>query len=187
MTGASCFHSFYLAFDVVTSPAEMLYGTQLRVPGEFFSQSELRESQTDFLKKLEQAMSELRTSKPAWHSNANPYIDADLQKCKFVFVRTDRVRLSFEAPFEGPYEVDQRCKKYFVVKKGRNKENISIDRLKPPREFPEDMMKTDGKQNNPTQTQKGRNEESENVAENNKPPVQTTRSGRRVKIPSFYY
>lgn len=173
--------------DIGASPAELLYGTQLRLPGEFFTQSKTKESQTEFVKKLRQAMSELRTAKPSWHSTEKPYIEPELQECKFVFVRTDRTRLPFEPPFEGPFEVEQRFKKYFVLKKGLRKEKVSIDRLKPARVFSNETTKSEDvyQSNNESQHKKEDAIESSN-ASNNQPPVLTTRSGRRVKFPSFY-
>ncbi len=59
------------------------------------------------------------------------YIPFSLQECTHVFVRVDRVKRALEAPYEGPYEVVRKLRKYFVVRRGDKEISISIDRLKP--------------------------------------------------------
>lgn len=65
------------------------------------------------------------------HSPPQPYIPPDLLQCPYVWLRTDRVRKSLEAPYSGPFKVLQRYPKYFVLALPRGESTVSIDRLKP--------------------------------------------------------
>ena len=63
-----------------------------------------------------------------------------METAKRVFVRADRVKEPLEAPYEGPYEVLKRRKKYFILKFPKKPDTVSIDRLKPAYELtPENL------------------------------------------------
>jgi len=46
--------------DIQTTSAQLVYGTTLRLPGEFFHQKSHFQPQTDFAKELEEIMREIR-------------------------------------------------------------------------------------------------------------------------------
>ena len=61
-----------------------------------------------------------------------PYVPKELKSCESVWLRTDRVRKSMEAPYTGPFKVFSRNDKYFtIILNNEVKQNVSIDRLKP--------------------------------------------------------
>lgn len=53
------------------------------------------------------------------------------KECRKVFVRVDKVKTGLQAPYEGPYEVVRRFRKYDVIDVNGKNKSISIDRLKP--------------------------------------------------------
>ena len=120
--------------DLGCSTAELCYGTVLRVPGEFWHADVCQAKGPgigDFSDKLSLLMSELSPVQPR-HSLSRPvYISQDLDKCTYVFLRTDAVKTSLQAPYEGPFRVvDRNLKKFKLIIKG--KEVIcTIDRCKP--------------------------------------------------------
>ena len=65
------------------------------------------------------------------HSFPKSYIPKDLFTCKQVWLRTDRVRKSLEAPYTGPYEVLERTDKHFTIKVNNKQTTVSVNRLKP--------------------------------------------------------
>ena len=69
-------------------------------------------------------LSSFKTSKPT-------YIPKNLQTCTHVWLRVDRVRLSLEAPYEGPYKVLARNERNFIIQIAGRDETVSIERLKP--------------------------------------------------------
>lgn len=117
--------------DLRASPAEMLYGTSLRLPGEFFISAKNLTNETQFLKNFRQQMSNIKPVPTSDHSKQDVFIHPELAKCKFVFVRVDAVKPPLKAPYEGPFEVLDRTKKYFKLKWKGKATNISLDRLKP--------------------------------------------------------
>lgn len=117
--------------DINASPAELVYGTTLRIPGEFFYKSKLREPTSEFVNEFRTAMEKLRPTETAHHSNQQTFVSKDLFSSSHVFVRNDSIRPSLTHPYDGPYLVLKRNSKYFTLRIRNRNSNISIDRLKP--------------------------------------------------------
>ena len=76
-------------------------------------------------------MSKLRPISPKC-SKQTGFVSEDLQTCTHVFLRRDMVRPPLTPPYDGPFEVVKRSRKYFTIQLGSNKKDtVSIDRLKP--------------------------------------------------------
>lgn len=119
--------------DLNCSAAELVYGQTLRVPGDFFVASNQNQplDLTSYVDKLRSYMQNLIPTDTRSHCQNNIYIPKDLLDCDYVFVRVDKVRPTLTAPYDGPYKVLKRLRKYFIIDiKGKNN-SISIDRLKP--------------------------------------------------------
>src|ERR1044072_1142646 len=106
-----------------------------------------KQSLDSFMKKFMAHMKELDFRElPTFHpSQSSSYMPKELQTCTHVFVRTDRIRKSLEAPYSGPYEVLQRMDRCFKIKlrDGRT-DVVSIGILKPaimktPTKLPSDV------------------------------------------------
>jgi hypothetical protein len=119
--------------DLKCSPAELVYGTTLHVPGEFFDTPPPTVSQSDThtcLTTIRQAMSSLRPTDS--RQNTSPtYVPQNLQTCEQVFIRRDGYRAPLQPNFSGPYKVIDRYNKYFKIDFGTRTDTVSIDRLKP--------------------------------------------------------
>lgn len=116
--------------------AEMLYGTTLRLPGDFFNCSNLNSNaskynKSEFIKKLKNQMNSLKPVEVLHKNKMKPFVHKDLKTSKQVFVRIDRVRKTMEKPYNGPFAVIEKCDKYFTLNIKNKPTNISIDRLKP--------------------------------------------------------
>ena len=119
--------------DLQTSVAELLYGTTLRLPGEFFENTATdgTTDPTSFVTRLRDTMRELKPPPVRSHPHRNVHINKDLSSCTHVFVRNDRVRKPLQAPYDGPYKVDlDRAEKCTLDCDGR-RDTVSLDRLKP--------------------------------------------------------
>lgn len=119
--------------DIKASPAELVYGSTLKIPAEFFCsspQTNLPDT-TEFTQTLRKAMDNIRPTQTAWHDKRASFVHADLRTCSHVFVRNDTVRPALTPPYQGPYEVLQRSGKSFQIQINGRSTNISIDRLKP--------------------------------------------------------
>ena len=119
--------------DLGCAPAELVYGTTLRLPGEFFGPASdpTSDDQQAFLPQLRAAMQRLRTAPPLAHGSPQHHVPASLQAANFVFVRHDGHRSPLQQLYDGPYRVLERHPKHFVLDLGNRTDSVSLDRLKP--------------------------------------------------------
>ena len=115
------------------SAAELVYGTSLRLPGEFFHHdvSDTIVEPTTLLTRLETTMRELRPVPVREQSQHNAYVSKDLASCTHVFMRNDAVRKPLQQPYNGPFRVLERTDKYFTLELNGRKDKVSLDRLRP--------------------------------------------------------
>ena len=105
--------------DLQTSVAELLYGTSLRLPGEFFENT-VTDGATDptsFVARLRDIMRELKPPPVRAHPHRNVHINKDLSSSTHVFVRNDRVRKPLQTPYYGPlkYSIEQRNTSHWTM------------------------------------------------------------------------
>ena len=119
--------------DLSCSPAEMLYGHQLRLPGQAPQEDPLPDPSA-FGRELRRAMEHLRPSPTAHHRSTRPaerYVPAELGRCPLVWVRRDGHHAPLTPHYDGPYEVLGRGPKTFRLRLGDREDTVAIDRLKP--------------------------------------------------------
>ena len=116
--------------DLHCTPAQLIYGTTLRLPGQFITPTSSNDlDPTVYADRLQRAMQALRSVLPR-PQTVKSYVLKDLSSCTHVFVRTDAVRKPLQPPYTGPYKVLKRTNKHFTLEMHGRKENISVDRLK---------------------------------------------------------
>ena len=148
--------------DLQCSPAELVYGTTLRLPGEFFNSSHMTSPDpTSLLDRLRETMRRQRPV-PAQHHGPlrSSHIPDALHNATHVFVRHDATRGPLHRPYDGPFLVIERNDKYFTLSNNGRTDTVSIDRLKPA--FIEQMPQAPP------------------------PAPATTRSGRAVNVPARF-
>lgn len=117
--------------DINCSPAELVYGQTLRVPGEFFEPSEKNVTRTEFSTNLRRVIDQIRPVETQHHNNEKIFVNKNLKDCTHVFVRYDAVKKSLQRPYDGPYRVMGRTDKYMDLMINQKQQRISIDRIKP--------------------------------------------------------
>ncbi|GFT99885.1 hypothetical protein TNCV_749351 [Trichonephila clavipes] len=117
--------------DISYTIAQMVYGTSIKFPGEFFDPPTINMDPQNFVAKLQQHMAELKPLKSPSNRKQNIFVHKDLKSCSHVFIRIDRVKKALEPPYEGPYTVQKKYDKYFTILIKDKAVNISVDRLKP--------------------------------------------------------
>ena len=163
--------------DIGCSPAELVFGTPLSLPGEYFNDSldTASKPSTPFIQELRHKMARLKYTPPR-QQQTGTFIPQHLRDCKYVFVRNDTVRKPLTPAYQGPYKVIRHSNKHITIRRGNTTDTVSIDRTKPAfleNQHPTESM-TPSSESTPT------------------PSRQQTRSGRKVTFPSnlrtdYYY
>lgn len=192
--------------DLKSTPAEMLYGTTISLPGQFFTEYIPKSEQSEFVKSLKEQMASIRPTLTSNHSSEKVFIQKELRYCSHVFLRNDTVRAALTPPFDGPYPVISRDDKKFELDINGKKVVVTIDRVKVAHTtddpFDKDDVPVAGKQ--PETLTDGEIPKPKETKASEKPkttiadlPKKTkkrvtfakqtfTRSGRRVKCPDRY-
>ncbi|XP_036317815.1 uncharacterized protein LOC118732811, partial [Rhagoletis pomonella] len=103
--------------DLNATPAEMVYGETLRIPGQFFADENTRNAtECEFVSNLRERMRSLRPTQTSNHSVHSPFVEKHLYSTPSVFVRNDAVRKPLQPPYDGPFPVIERNEKFFKIK-----------------------------------------------------------------------
>jgi hypothetical protein len=115
------------------SAAELVYGTQLVLPGQCISSPAALEPLLDDVRAAVTGFGPV----PTLH--AGPAVDRpvsppeELLSADYVLVRTDGAKPPLARPYEGPYRVLQRSNQCFKLQVGNTQQVVSTSRLKPVR------------------------------------------------------
>ena len=162
--------------DLSCSPAELVFGTQLRLPHQFFAQSSLDSlDPNNYVDRLRRYMSKLQATPTRSHTNRS-YIPVDLQSCTHVFVRDDSIKAPLQPPYRGPFRILRRFPKYYTLDINGKQDTVCLDRLKPA--FI-DISAPPVKSHDQTVFQ--------NSPKESDIPIRKTRSGRHVHFPDRFY
>ena len=122
--------------DLKASPADLVVGEPLRLPGDLVSPSPSPlQTTSDFVDDLRSRMASLRPTQTSHHrSRLNEPSDDPLRRFRgvnFTYVRIDASKPPLVRPYSGPFEIVEKHEKYFVISRKGRHEKISVDRLKP--------------------------------------------------------
>lgn len=178
--------------ELEASPAEMLFGQTITLPGDFIEKTEDLTTQSDFVKELLTIMEEIRPVGTSNHSTDKIFIQKELARCTHVFLRDDTVRKPLKKPYDGPYLVVKRDDKIFDLKIKERIVKVSIDRVKtafisneqPP--ISQDDQTTNENANKAAKEAKDAPAANKAAKEAKNEPVNTTRSGRAVRFPKRF-
>lgn len=118
--------------DLSCSSAELVYGTTLRLPNDFFDKpSQLTPDPVDYLGRLHRIFDNMRPCPPRPASHRPFHVPLDLATCSHVYLRTDAIRKALQPPYTGPHPVLSRSEKFYTISINGRSDTVSIDRLKP--------------------------------------------------------
>lgn len=166
---------------IKATTAELVYGTSLKLPGEFLAPTPTDFAAAEFAQDLKATMQKLCPAPTSNHDIRNrAFVAMDLKKCKQVFVRHDAVQPPLRPPYDGPFQVLERTDKVYKLQIGNKPKFVSIDRLKPAYtlDTPESVS------NSRNQLPDNDTPKTLTEASAEKPGVlRHTRSGRQVRLP----
>ena len=124
--------------DLGASAAEMVFGSTLRLPGEYFGgDGGAVADPPGYLRELRDAVRNKVFIKPDWHgrsdSGKSSYVHPDMATCEMVYELVSSVKTPLQRPYKGPFRVLERHAKHFLIDRdGTGKgDSVSLDRLKP--------------------------------------------------------
>lgn len=116
--------------DTGVSAAQLTYGTELHLPGEFFDNSSTPITSTrDFVQQLSASLWHF-AQRSRTHGATPIFIPSNLSTCNYVFVRSE-VKSGLDPPYAGPFRVIERSDKTITISRNGSSVGISIDRVKP--------------------------------------------------------
>lgn len=155
-----------------TTPAQLIFGTELRLPGDFFEATASNEP-VNFVRDLRETLQRLSPSFTS--SSSRPvFIPRELKTSSHVYVRNDHVQRPLQPAYSGPFAVLERQPLAFKVAMPNKNVFISIQRLKPAYKLASSDCQT-----NPAKAPGVRTPNSNNSSV-------TTRSGRAIKTPQRF-
>ena len=90
--------------DLKCTAAELVYGTTLCLPGEFFTSTTNHLDPISYATQLKTFMQQLKPPSVC-RQQRHLYISPDLSTCTFVFVRHDAVKRSLQKPYDDPFHI----------------------------------------------------------------------------------
>ncbi|GFW83535.1 transposon Tf2-9 polyprotein [Trichonephila clavipes] len=178
--------------DILCTPAELVFGTTIRLPGEMFDCSEPDDDVVNFVSKLKSHMQSLKSPKPPKHHGKRPvFIHPGLLEATHVFLRRDMLRRPLQQPYDGPFKVLQRKDKVFFLDINGKRVSVSIDRCKPAFFLnTEDLQLPQTKNETPATVESNATASTPATVESDPtastPTQPSTRSGRKVHLPTRY-
>ena len=123
--------------DIGSSPADLVFGEGLAVPGDLHG--DFPSDPPQLLRQRQSAQANLRLEvarlqpKPtSAHRRPTVFIPPDLADATHVFVRRGGVQPCFATPYEGPYRImDRTAAGYQILMPGGRLETVALSRLKP--------------------------------------------------------
>ncbi|GFW96253.1 retrovirus-related Pol polyprotein from transposon 412 [Trichonephila clavipes] len=94
--------------DILCTPAELVFGTTIRLPGEMFDSSKPDDDVVNFVSKLKSHMQSLHPKPPKHHGKRPVFIHPGLLEATHVFLRRDMLRRPLQQPYDGPFKM-QTC------------------------------------------------------------------------------
>ena len=164
--------------DIGCTSAELVYGTTLRLPGEFLTPSSSDCSDpSSYVTYLKSVMHTLQATPPRHPPSQNTaYATSALEEASHVFVRHDAVKKPLQQPYDGPFRVLKRSAKFYTLDLNGRQDTVSVDRLKPAHLDSHTPSLTP-----PSSTYI--QPSTQPVTSTTQPVTSTTRSGRRVHWP----
>nr|XP_037285081.1 uncharacterized protein LOC119178015 [Rhipicephalus microplus] len=117
--------------DLGFCAAEMLYGSTIRLPGEFFGEKpSATPTPSERMERLHSWLEHLQPSAPRVYRNQRALSFPDMNEATHVFVRRDTVKAPLTPAYDGPFRVLSRSHKTVTIRVRDIEDVVSLDRVK---------------------------------------------------------
>ncbi|XP_033360141.1 retinol dehydrogenase 13-like [Bombus vosnesenskii] len=89
--------------DLNATAAEMVYGTGIRLPAEFFIPTK-QQANSEFASRLKDRIGKIRPHPITRHGEKRTFVFRDLETSPYVFLRRDAIGDPLQPPYDGPYQ-----------------------------------------------------------------------------------
>ncbi|CAN8015304.1 unnamed protein product [Ixodes persulcatus] len=118
--------------DLGCSTAELVYGTPLRLPSDFFEADTPSSAKPEaYAETLREVYEKLRPIPTRVGNTKSPYVTEDLKTATHVFVRQEHHRKPLRPHYQGPFPVVQKRTDMFVLRMNGKDDAVALHRLKP--------------------------------------------------------
>ena len=118
--------------DIGSSPAEFLYGTTLRIPGEFVIPDDITPNRQIFLEEFREHMRSIKPVPVGHHHENCAFLHQDIGSCTHVFLLVGTGKKSLERPYTGPHKVINRIfDRIFEIDINGSPRRVSVENVKP--------------------------------------------------------
>ena len=124
--------------DLNATAAEIIYGTGIRLPTEFFLPTN-RKAKSEFANLLKERMEKVRPQPVTRHGEKEIFIFCELKSSPYVFLRHDAIRGPLQPPYDEPLKVMRGGEKAYTIRINNRGVTVSVDRLKPAIAVPDDL------------------------------------------------
>ncbi|CAB0020819.1 unnamed protein product [Nesidiocoris tenuis] len=95
----------------IASPAELLYGSGIRLPADFVDPLTEAEDQSAFVQELRATLAQLKPAPMTRHARPKVFVHRDLSTSSHVFLRHDAQREGLQPVYDSPFRVERRMDK----------------------------------------------------------------------------
>ena len=123
--------------DIKASPAELVYGEGLAVPGDLLPEfpdnaADLNQQRQNALANMRLEVERLQPTQTSAHRIPNVHIPEDLRNATHVMIRRGGVHPPLTQPYQGPFRIEARTQTGVKVHiPGRGTEEVALARVKP--------------------------------------------------------
>ena len=118
--------------DLKASPAELIYGTELNVPGGLICEQPDSAPADVVVQQLKSAMKQERETQTRVVSKEQDYIPRSLETATHVWLKRE-VRTGLTAPYIGPYPIIERRQRTMIIQTNNGQREVSLEQVKPAR------------------------------------------------------
>jgi hypothetical protein len=133
----------HVRLDTGMSPAEFVYGTTLRIPGELVLPEDFTPNPHAFMEEFREYMRKVKPVPVEHKYKKRAFCFKNLNSCSHVFLRVGATKKALERPYTGPHRIIKRVSdRIFDIDVNGTKRSVSVENLKPAFYIRDDLTDT---------------------------------------------